>query len=89
MAEKEPGLAFPKTCAACGKPWSIGHVDECQGPTRAGGRREGAGRKPRDPLGTLVVSLRLTGEEKAAFDMLGGVTWLREYLGSLIAGADT
>lgn len=54
--------------------------------SKHGGTRANAGRKSRDPQGTCVVSVRMTGEEKSAFDMLGGVQWLRHYLGELTEG---
>lgn len=53
-----------------------------------GGTRKNAGRKARDPDGTHVVSLRMTGEEKATFDMIGGTAWLRANLQHL-AGSTT
>lgn len=48
-----------------------------------GGKRPGSGRKALDHLGTIVTTIRLTGEQKAAFDMLGGIEWLRHYLDSV------
>lgn len=47
---------------------------------KRGGKRAGAGRPALDAQGTLVVSLRLTGQQKATFDMLGGKEWLRGQL---------
>lgn len=51
----------------------------------AGGKRAGAGRKPLDADGTIVQTVRLTAQQKASFDMLGGVSWLRGQL-DLFAG---
>lgn len=45
-----------------------------------GGRRPGSGRKPLDSDGTIVTTVRLTGKQKATFDMLGGKDWLRGQL---------
>lgn len=45
-----------------------------------GGKRAGSGRKALDPQGTIVTTIRLTGTQKAAFDMLGGQQWLRHQL---------
>ena len=53
---------------------------------RTGGKREGSGRKPLDPQGTIVTTVRLTAEQKATFEMLGGGTWLREQLQRVIDG---
>ena len=49
-----------------------------------GGKREGSGRKALDPQGTIVTTVRLTAEQKATFEMLGGVQWLREQLQRVI-----
>lgn len=46
----------------------------------SGGRRPGSGRKPLDADGTIVTTVRLTGKQKATFDMLGGKDWLRGQL---------
>jgi hypothetical protein len=53
---------------------------------RTGGKREGSGRKALDPQGTIVTTVRLTAEQKATFEMLGGGSWLREQLQKLIDG---
>lgn len=49
-------------------------------PAKRGGKREGAGRKALDDQGTVVVTLRLTGQQKATYDLLGGKDWLRGQL---------
>ncbi|MFS2102357.1 hypothetical protein ACCC97_25675 [Variovorax sp. Varisp85] len=53
---------------------------------RTGGKREGSGRKALDPQGTIVTTIRLTAEQKATFEMLGGGQWLREQLQKVIEG---
>jgi len=53
---------------------------------RTGGKREGSGRKALDPQGTIVTTVRLTAEQKATFELLGGVQWLREHLQRVIDG---
>ena len=46
-----------------------------------GGRREGSGRKRlNSSYDTVMLSARLTEEQKATFDMLGGAQWLRAEL---------
>ena len=51
-----------------------------------GGKREGSGRKALDPQGTIVVTARVTAEQKATYEMLGGVQWLRMQLQRVIGG---
>lgn len=51
-----------------------------------GGKRPGSGRKPLDVDGSIITTVRLTGEQRATFDLLGGVAWLREQLQAVIAG---
>lgn len=57
-------------------------LDRCPHAVKAsrGGRRPGSGRKPLDPDGTIVTTVRLTGKQKATFDRLGGKDWLRGQL---------
>lgn len=68
-----------------GKDWYINAAPgpkaapDAQAPKR-GGSRKGAGRKPLDTDGTMVTTIRLTGKQKATFDMLGGKDWLRGQL---------
>lgn len=45
-----------------------------------GGKRAGAGRPALDDEGTVVLTVRLTGKQKATYDMLGGKEWLRGQL---------
>ena len=45
-----------------------------------GGKRAGSGRKSLDLDGTVVTTVRLTGQQKATFEMIGGVSWLRSQL---------
>lgn len=54
--------------------------------SRRGGRRAGAGRPALDPDGTVVITLRLTGRQKATFDLLGGREWLRAHLDMIAEG---
>jgi hypothetical protein len=49
-----------------------------------GGRRSGAGRKGLDEGGTIVTTIRLTGEQRATLDLLGGVQHIRDYLQAVI-----
>jgi len=44
----------------------------------------GSGRKALDSQGTIVTTVRLTAEQKATLDMLGGVQWLRDHLQAVI-----
>lgn len=45
-----------------------------------GGKRAGSGRKALDDSGTIVITARLTAKQKATYDMIGGVSWLRSQL---------
>lgn len=50
-------------------------------PNVRGGKREGSGRKALDESGgTVVTTVRLTAKQKATFEMVGGVKWLRGQL---------
>lgn len=51
-----------------------------------GGKRPGSGRKPLDADGSIITTVRLTGEQRATFDLLGGVSWLRDQLQAVIGG---
>lgn len=51
-----------------------------------GGKREGSGRKALDDQGTIVTTVRLTAQQLATFQMLGGPKWLREQLQAVIDG---
>lgn len=56
-------------------------------PVGRGGKRANSGRKPLDQDGgSIITTVRLTGEQRATFDMLGGVVWLREQLQLVIQG---
>ncbi|WP_162566754.1 hypothetical protein [Variovorax sp. SRS16] len=50
------------------------------------GKTPGSGRKALDESGTVVTTVRLTGEQRATFQLLGGVAWLRDYLQQIIEG---
>lgn len=56
------------------------HEKKEQSHPKRGGARPGAGRKALDEDGTVVITARLTGKQKAAYDMAGGVQWLRGQL---------
>lgn len=45
-----------------------------------GGKRVGSGRRSLDEEGTIVTTVRLTGKQKATFNMIGGSVWLRGQL---------
>jgi hypothetical protein len=49
-----------------------------------GGSRPGAGRKALDAQGTIVTTVRLTAEQAATLQMLGGGKWLRDQLQAVI-----
>jgi hypothetical protein len=51
-----------------------------------GGKREGSGRKALDSQGTIVTTVRLTAEQFATLQLLGGPSWLREQLQRIIEG---
>lgn len=56
------------------------HENKSHVKVKRGGARPGAGRKALDDDGTIVITARLTGKQKAAYDMAGGVQWLRGQL---------
>jgi hypothetical protein len=45
-----------------------------------GGKREGAGRPPSDNPAKHIVKARLTDEQKAKWDELGGSRWAKRML---------
>lgn len=56
------------------------HCRECDPQPVRGGTREGAGRKPLDPAGSVVCTVRLTHAQRDALNTLGGAAWLRGQL---------
>lgn len=49
--------------------------------TKAGGKREGAGRKPlAEGVESIVIPIRATPEQKEKFHALGGAEWFRRAL---------
>lgn len=71
--------AVPREIESCGWSAALDRTPHAAKVSR-GGRRPGSGRKPLDADGTIVTTLRLTGKQKATFDMLGGKDWLRGQL---------